>query len=193
MAMSTQREVRDEPTYQLLQAQNQIYSTFHQHFFRLRTPLQMRKAEAWEAKYELNVATAEVPKARLSYVDKILERRAKKSEQASKKLQKMVELFSLWEDASARLSELQDEVMKYGELLAFVNRGCGTEDDKRNCTEFAPTVAAAAERLREQEIQIGHAEQRVEALGCHIGTPFEAVLATPLEDLMKMVRELSTA
>lgn len=66
MAMSTRREAKDEPTFKLLQAQNQIYSAFHQHFFRLRTPLQMRKAEAWEAKYELNVATAEIRKARLS-------------------------------------------------------------------------------------------------------------------------------
>lgn len=191
MAMSTQREARDEPTYKLLGAQNQIYSAFHQHLFRLRTLLQMRKAEAWEAKYELNVATAEVRKARLSYMDKVLERRTKKSEQASKKLQKMMELFDLWRDASGRLNELQDAIMRYGELLAFVNRGCGTEEEKKNCEAFAPIVIAKIERMLEQGVQIGHAEQRVEALGCHVGAPFEAVLTKTFEELTQMVHDVS--
>lgn len=153
----------------------------------------MRKAEAWEAKYELNVATAEVRKARLSYMEKILEQRTKKSEQASKKLQKMSELFDLWKDASVQLDALQDTIMRYGELLAFLNRGCGTEEDKKNCKEFAPKLIAGVERMLESGVQIGDLEKRVEALGCHIGTPFEVVATGPLEAFTKMVREFPIA
>lgn len=124
-------------------------------------------------------------------MDKVLEQRTKKSAPASKKLQRMMEFFDLWKDASARLNELQDAIMRYGELRGFVNRGSGTEEEKKNCEAFAPPVIAKIELMLEQGVQIGEAEQRVEALGRHVGTPFKTVLTKTLEELTQMVHDVS--